>query len=588
MTEASLLAENLRALEARDPGLAGRLRGTQPRRDIVFLPSRSGLPVPALRAGGRTAALHSLVDPLREGERLSGLHPGEGYCVALGLGGGYHLAALLARPEISRLLVVERDPALLRSVLARVDLRTLLGDARTRLLVAADFPRLKQAIVDSYLPAIEGRLRTVTLRSIFEADPGYYGGAVEAIRSLVARLAEDYTVQSRFGRLWYANILRNLARAQDRPPPLPRVRRALVTGAGPSLDGQMEALRRLRPGGTLIATDTSLPALLARGLVPDLVLSIDCQPAGFHHFLQGLPPGVLLVLDLASPPRLARLSRRPLFLAGGHPFCRWLEGAWMPFPRLDTSGGNVSHAAVSLADRLGAEEIHLFGMDFSCPNGRSYARGTYLYPLFEASADRFQPLEERFFSFLLRSPQLSREIIPGETGAGGPVPPGIRYGTPQLSGYRERLEELLQGVRARVIPAAGLGLPIRLPEAAQTPAAKAPGRAGDGPPAGAGFRPSGAAPSSGPSWRRALQSYLSALSALPEPRPPLGAWLDGLQPAERALWFTLLPAAAYFRERSAAAAPAGRRAAPGGVPLLLQVREWARGEILKALAQEPG
>jgi hypothetical protein len=597
MAENLILGENLRAMAARDPALAGRLARIEPRRDILFFMARSGLPVPGRRTGEGRLAFHSTVDPAREGERLSALHPRGGYLVFLGIGGGYHIVPFLRRPEVSRLLVVERDPGLLRAVLERIDLRAVLADPRTLLRIGADPSELRQTLLDSYFPALDGGLGTVTLRSLFEPDSGYYGSVVESIRSTLSRIADDAAVQARFGRRWFLNTLRNLPRAQAPSPALPAARTVLVTGAGPSLEDQVDSLRRMRPEGLLLATDTSLPALLGQGITPDIVLSIDCQQASYHHFLQGLPPETLLVLDLASPPLLARMSSRVLFFASGHPFSRYLSARWKPFLRLDTSGGNVAHAAVSLAGRLGAGEIRLFGLDFSYPAGKSYARGTYLYPLFQADATRQQPLEHRFFSFLYRGPQLLREPVEG----------GWRYTTRSMLGYRRRLEEALEDLPARVIPMPGRGLPLRTPPRAAGqafPPGMAEGRAGaegkqsreaalqdarvrlEGAciPAGGSacvdaetwtsragaeepLRPEGGGTAD---WREALESYAGELAALPDPQAPLTGYLDRLTGAERALWATLWPAAAALRRE---AAPPETRSAE---ELLRRTRAWAR------------
>ena len=534
----------------------------------MLLPSRAGPPVPAVRAGGRDAPFHSLVDPQREGLRLSAGYPGEGCCLALGLGAGYHLAALAARPDISRLWIVERDLPLLRAVAEGVDLRPLLGDPRTRLLVDPDPLELSRSLLEGWLPALEGRLHVVPLRPAFALDPEGYGRLQEAAQALAGRAADDYTVQSRFGGRWFVNTLRNLELAQEGDPPLPRFRRALVTGAGPSLEGQLGALRALRAGAALFATDTSLPALLAHGLEPDVVVSIDCQATSLLHFGRGLPPRTVLALDLASPPSLARLGvrlgGRLLFTASAHPLSRYLDGAWRRFLAIDTSGGNVSHAAVSLADRLGAAEIHLFGMDFSCPDGKSYARGTYLYPFFEGTAGRLRPLEEAFYSFLLRSPALERE-----RGA-----QGWRYRTPQLTGYRERLERLLAEVRAAVFPVAGEGLAIRVPAHGRR---RAPGPAGRGPrrrrtrrPGPAGRLATGApsCAATGPAWSHCRR----------RPRPSDPGWRR-CPLREKALWLTLLPTAAFFRERPS---PGGGRS--GGPGVLEEVRRWALARVAEALA----
>ena len=70
----------------------------------------------------------------------------------------------------------------------------------------------------------------------------------------------------------------------------------------------------------------------------------------------------------------------------------------------------MTHAALSLAEALGAESTLLAGADFSYPEGKSYARGTYIYGYFGQSQSRLAPLEALFSGFLFRGSDMEREI----------------------------------------------------------------------------------------------------------------------------------------------------------------------------------
>jgi hypothetical protein len=121
-------------------------------------------------------------------------------------------------------------------------------------------------------------------------------------------------------------------------------------------------------------------------------------------------------------------------------------------PVIDTSGGNVGHAAVSLAIGLGAKSIYLFGTDFSYPLGKTYSRGSYLYDYFREREGRTAPLEGSFSNLLYHNTTLRRE----STSA------GFRYTTGTLTAYRDRFERVFSPYAdiIRIIP--GPGLPIRL------------------------------------------------------------------------------------------------------------------------------
>jgi hypothetical protein len=542
--KARVLEGNLAALAGGDPPLATRLLREQPSRKLVFLDTAGGLPVPAC-AGPRPRPYHSTVDPEREGQRLAAQYADGGFLVALGLGAGYHLAPLLAYPAMGRLLIVERDPALARAVLERIDLRDLLLDRRVRLLLGPEPEEVGTALLAEYLPAVHGNLRTMPLRASVEEHEGYYRGVVAAVQQALGRVAGDYSVQARFGGKWYLNTLANLELAERCSIALPPIEAAAVAGAGPSLERQLELLSGLRPRPFLIATDTALPALLGRGFTPELVVSIDCQQYSYHHFLQGLPRQVPLVLDLASPPILSRLAGRAMFFASAHPLARYLSARWRALPFVDSSGGNVAHAAVSVALLLGARELYLLGLDFSYPEGKPYSRGTYLYPLFGSGASRLAPLEGRLLSFVFTRPGLYREQGQGF----------LRYGTSQLQRYKERLEDLARGTEVRFTALPGRGAALKLPERS------APASIGG----------SGGAPSAGQAstdWQSFLEQYARSLQRLAAPTDAAGRFLLDLDPESQKLWATVLPAAAWLRERL----PPGERTSRR---VLERAREWS-------------
>lgn len=552
MSAPTLLERNLRA--ASDPNLEARLRRAGPAEGLVFQRAAGGALVPARSAAGRAVPYHSLVDPVREAERLAGVPKAPGYVVLLGLGGGYLATALLQKPTLQRLLVVEPDPALTRAVLENIDLIGTLADPRTRLLPGPEPDEVESLLVAEYLPALHGDLAVVPLRASFEEHGQYSRQVMEAVRRALERAADDYTVQARFGRRWFANTLANLEAAQRPAAALQPAERAVVAGAGPSLEPQLRSLGKVPPGTVLIAADAALPALRAGGFMPDVVVSIDCQLASYHHFLPGLPESTLLALDLASPPVLGRLSpRRTLFFATGHPFSRYLAGRWRPLPELDTSGGNVAQAAVSLAVGLGAREIQLLGLDFSYPRASAYARGTYLYPVAWSRQTRLLPVESWFQSFLLDNRSVSR--LPGAGGR--------HYRSRALDLYRERLESYTRTVPVRLTVPEG-ALPGRVPLSLPEPAAvgSAARRMTAGPP--------------GCGWRSFLASYRAGLRALPPPVFPLLGYFAGLGGEERALWATLLPAAAALRA-SQGSGDAAR--------LLERVRDWSAERVSRCLGR---
>jgi hypothetical protein len=470
----TLFERNLLALSQRESALCSRLSAARTTLGRYrFLSSRSGEPVPALvDAAGAAHALHSLVDPRREGERLVEASVSAAGClVFFGLGGGYYPEAALKREDVYQVLVVDFEINGIAELLASREYISIFNDPRFTLLVDCAGEVLERHILETWKPALHGGIRVIPLRQRVEQERELFGQAGEAVKKAIDRLSLDYSVQAHFGKRWFSNIIRNVFTAEKSVPPLAPVKKALICAAGPSLDVQIPRLREYgakeKRDCFIISVDTALPALLKNDLKPDAVVSIDCQHISYYHFMgvsppeetgfsgerPRVPPDILLFLDLAGTPLPASLTENTRFFSGGHPLTRYISRLWRPFPELDTSGANVTYAAVSLAISLGAGEIELYGADFSYPLGMSYARGTYLNPHFAFKQNRLCSIEAQFSAFLYRSALLQKT----DTGC------SWYYETPVLREYRKALEAKAAAVSASIRSAPGLGAPISLP-----------------------------------------------------------------------------------------------------------------------------
>ncbi|GAB1457604.1 hypothetical protein MASR2M48_29120 [Spirochaetota bacterium] len=382
-----------------------------------------------------------------------------------------------------------------------------------------------------------------------------YKKAADSIRSAIGAISDDYSVQSFFGKRWFSNIIRNLELSNKPTPPVGPIREAFISAAGPSLENHLEEIASRPKDAFLIATDTSLRALLERGIEPDAVISIDCQHISYYHFSLGLPGSIPLFLDLASPPTVARMASKPYFFSSGHPLSRYIASRFRAFPVLDTSGGNVTHAAISLANYLGASIVRVFGADFSYPFGKSYARGTYIYPYFDIRQSRLRPMEGLFADFLYRNQSIDREEDPDGS---------FRYVTKPLVAYKERLERLSMALPCSIDRVRGNG--VRADIASKE---------------GLRGRFDGRVFAAGRSYQKPeefLQSYADDIAALPEPYRHAAAYLDSLGAHEKDVWTTMLPAAAAFR-REAGSSP------PDPCDLLIQTRSWCLREVLDELSR---
>lgn len=521
MQNKTILERNLLSLSLHNKELASELSRCNSAENIIFKLSRDNHFIPVLTRNSREYALHSLFNPEKEGKRYSDSIEGGGYIVVFGFGAAYHIKELIKRSEINSILVIDKDITILKSILEKIDFSDLFSDSRLSVLIDKSNQFIENYLPQNYLPAITGDFKTLSLRSRVESEIDYFQTIFNTIKSVLGTLSDDYTVQTSFGKRWFNNSLANLALAENSFSVLKPYKDISIAAAGPSLELQLESIRTRRNKTFLISTDTALTSLIKNNILPDLVISIDCQQISYHHFMAGLPEGIPLVLDLASPPVLARTFKNTIFFTSGHPFSEYINRNWRKFPHVDTSGGNVTHAAISLADKLGAKNITIYGADFSYPEGKSYARGSYIYPYFNCRSKKIKPQETSFYNFLYRNENI--EMKKTEYG--------FRYCTRPMISYKERLEMFSQKINAQIIPVEGMGEKITVPVKNYINVNPQFFSAG----------------SSKESWKFFLEKYRKKMQDLEVPDSHPVNYFSSLEFSDKDIWTTLFPIAASIR-----------------------------------------
>lgn len=280
-----------------------------------------------------------------------------------GTGLGDLQAVLLQRPALQQLHVHILNGALFVLVLHLLDQSEWLADPRVVLLYAGDASEIslpyfalpaELVLADDFNAKIRDRLISETHltfnNTTFDvADPHL----VELLDKSLPLLREDRDVAELFGS----------REGQS----------AFVIATGPTLQGHLPALKRVREQAgrpLFIAVDTAYKPLLAAGIEPDIVVSVD-HKIRLHH----LPPEAsattalvympMLDIDTVAGwcgPRYAAYSDSALYgrvrgeLPRGHLFV----------------GGSVIHPAADLAVKMGMGRITLFGADFAFPGNRTH------------------------------------------------------------------------------------------------------------------------------------------------------------------------------------------------------------------------
>jgi hypothetical protein len=460
MTDTDFYAANLEALTSAVPGwsppgdaAAPLIAGEGPAEAEPYLSgSRPGTPrlidgVWRLDVAGKSLAFHSR-EPQREAERiaadLAGSDRPPSLIVAIGLGAGYLLDALDQRGWSGTVLAVEPDARLLVALLSRPALATWVHEQRLKILVGDDFSGAADcwplfgdgSVVPSvYVSPVLSRL---------------YPAGVERARALVDRLkgeaANNAAAKRALGGRYLLNTLANLAAigsegdvatlfggAQARP--------AIVVAAGPSLDRLLPALSEAQKSAVVICVDTALRPLLAAGITPNFVVTVDPSQANARH-LTDLPPcdETCLVAEASLDPlALGSFRGRTFFftVSNHHPW-PWLQTQGYTVGRLRV-WGSVLTTAFDLAMKMGCNPIVFAGADLAYTDDRPYARNVVFEEDWRRRAEWGQPLEAQWAEATSLHPRVLEPDVAGkETNS-----------APHLIAFRNWLLEQMRKERDR-------------------------------------------------------------------------------------------------------------------------------------------
>jgi SAM-dependent methyltransferase len=189
---------------------------------------------------------------------------------------------------------------------------------------------------------------------------------------------------------------------------------AIVVGAGPSLDQNLAALSALRDRALIIAVDTAVRPLLAAGIRPHLVVSVDPSDANARH-LNDLPDvrGLWFVAEGALAPSVFPqfAGRTFTFKVSNHDPWPWLAAHHCDRAKLQT-WGSVLTTAFDVALRAGCDPVVFAGADLAYTEGLQYCRNT----VYEPDWSPFPTNEQRaaeFAKYLQTRPHVTHQDLNG-------------------------------------------------------------------------------------------------------------------------------------------------------------------------------
>ena len=314
--------------------------------------------------------LHSSVNPEREASLLAdSLKQTEEYMV-FGMELGYHVLELLNRYQSARVHVFESNIYLLHMAFTYIDWTTYIANGRIRVVynddlkqlvseISGRFAEMKNAELLVHYPAIK-MIEDVQIRQLLED----FFVTTSSMREQGSLLDSNFEVISKLN-LPECGELKDIFKDKA----------VVIVGAGPSVDSQLDRLRKYRDKITVFATGHIIRRLVNEGIIPDAVIITDPQPLMYKQIdgvnLKGIP---MILLSTASSSVIDYYNGS-IYVAyqSGYELAE-IKAKEIGATLFET-GGSVTTTALDIALRFGASKIIFVGVDLAYTGGYSHASG---------------------------------------------------------------------------------------------------------------------------------------------------------------------------------------------------------------------
>lgn len=378
--EKSYFEPNMAVLKKHHYSLWENIKKIEPSPDLdVFYTSLGKPNLRVKKADGTDVYLHDKDNPEAEIPQFLNMIPenANGVVLLTGMGLGYTPRAILKnREKIQYLAVFDFDLHVFSQALKYMDLSSMLSDSRLLLCINPE-PE-----VDKTLETINLALQLEDIHDLkhvpsFRLDREKY----EQLSTRVFTIANQYNLGGggflKGGKVYASNKFKHLhsmyknRMLEDIKGKFENFPAILVAG-GPSLDKNIHLLPKLKNRAVIIAVDSTLPALVAEGVIPDFMTAIDPYDFIYEKFADTLSEieDTFLIASAWVAPAVtdAFLPDKILWTFSGRNMENWMQeamGGTIP------SGGasTVAHLNLVAAIIMGCSPIIFMGQDL-CYGGK--------------------------------------------------------------------------------------------------------------------------------------------------------------------------------------------------------------------------
>lgn len=282
---------------------------------------------------------------------------------------------------VARCIVYEPSVNIFKKALEEYDLTNVLSDIRITILVEGINGNQLELVLDDKVNFRTWRhfkFRKLSMYS--ELFPTQLKEVAVIYKRIYKNKSADMNTLIQFAKVSIENEIKALKWMIDSrtfsgmkghfPTDMP----CIVVAAGPSLEKNVEVLRQAKGKAFIMCVDTAIPFLMSRGIVPDLICTVD-PIKGVHHFQE---PGVKDIPIVISPdsscaPLEMLGDITPIYVSITNDFYQQLyQKKGYEIGYFD-GGGSVATVCFQMGVELGFETIILIGQDLAFSDDKAHA-----------------------------------------------------------------------------------------------------------------------------------------------------------------------------------------------------------------------
>lgn len=372
-----------------------------------IIDSKTGTKIPVLKNG---KTIESKYNPEREAENLiNQITEKFSFFIVIGIGSGITIKTLLQKYTGSKIIGIETSNEDISFISQFDTVKSLMTEINVKLISSEQIGFILQ---NFYLPVMDGNIRIIENRAWVNENKENYVKITGELNKALKIIGQDYSVQCHFGKIWLKNALKNLkstTHLEQKKYNFPVEKKAVVIGAGPSLENKIYELKKNRANLFIISTDTGYKALLKYQISSDAVVSLDGQFISSTHFSRkDKNKDTVYFLDICGNSsvckKLLKLNKNIYLFSSSNPLSIFSEDYFDVKPLvLESGSGTVTISALDLAVKSGFTQIEILGADFSYSKGKSYTKGTYLEENFAINEFKLNTIETNFDKLMFRT-----------------------------------------------------------------------------------------------------------------------------------------------------------------------------------------